>query len=70
LFLSLSVLEKARLTDYLSDSITDKTVWLAVIIGFISAFLNLITKSKKERNLWAPVGIIMFASSLIIAVWG
>lgn len=70
LFVCLSIIEKVRLTDFLSDFVTDKTVWLAVIIGFVSMVLNTITPSKAERRLWAPVAIIMFASSLIIAVWG
>lgn len=44
-----------------------KLVWVVVVFSGVSAVLNLITPSARERAIWAPVGVLMFASSLIVA---
>lgn len=39
-----------------------------VAINFISAVLNTITPSKKERILWGPVAVLMFLCSAYVAL--
>jgi hypothetical protein len=43
-------------------------VWVAVGLAAVSSVLNLITPSAGERAIWAPVALVMLASSLIVAV--
>jgi hypothetical protein len=43
-------------------------IWVVVAFGALSALLNLITPSPAERRLWAPVAIVMFVSSLTVAL--
>ncbi len=43
-------------------------VWAVVGISAVAVVLNLITPSKWERRLWAPVAILMFATSLRVAL--
>jgi hypothetical protein len=43
-------------------------VWGVVGLMGVAVVLNLITPSKWERRLWAPVAILMFAASLIVAL--
>jgi hypothetical protein len=43
-------------------------VWAVVGLSAVAVVLNLITPSKWERRLWAPVAIVMFATSLSVAL--
>jgi hypothetical protein len=43
-------------------------VWVAVALSSVSSVLNLITPSGGERLVWAPVALIMLASSLTLAI--
>jgi hypothetical protein len=45
-------------------------VWVPVAISAVSLLLNLLTPSARERRIWAPVGAVMLASSLIVALVG
>ena len=45
-------------------------VWAVVSLSAVAVVLNLITPSKWERRLWAPVAILMFATSLRVALAG
>src|SRR5687767_13218655 len=38
--------------------------WVAVAVSSVALVLNVITPSKSERNLWAPVALGMTATSL------
>ena len=42
--------------------------WVVVAFSALSLFLNLITPSADERRLWAPVALVMFVSSLTVAL--
>lgn len=42
-------------------------IWGVVIFAAFSLVLNLITPSAGERAIWAPVALIMFLSSLLVA---
>lgn len=48
-------------------NVTNVTVWLVVLLNALTLLGNTITKSKKERNLWFPITLIMFICILIIA---
>jgi hypothetical protein len=45
-------------------------VWVVVGVSALAAVLNLITPSKWERRLWAPVAILMLATALRVAMAG
>ncbi len=47
---------------------SSKAIWFVVGFFVLGTFLNLITPSKKERNLWAPITFILLISSLKIAL--
>ena len=42
-------------------------VWVAVAFSAVSLVLNLITPSAGERMLWAPVALVLFVCSLLVA---
>jgi hypothetical protein len=43
-------------------------IWLVVGLGLIALVLNLITPSGGERAIWAPVALLLFGSSLTVAL--
>jgi hypothetical protein len=43
-------------------------IWIVVGVLALAVVLNLITPSKWERRLWAPIAILMLAASLRVAV--
>jgi len=43
-------------------------IWLVVVFSAISLVLNAISRSPGERRIWAPVALVMLASSLVVAV--
>jgi hypothetical protein len=42
-------------------------IWLVVAFSAVSLVLNTITRSARERMVWAPVALLMLLSSLIVA---
>lgn len=42
-------------------------IWLVVALFSVSAILNIITPSRKERMLWAPVTIVLTICSIVVA---
>lgn len=66
--LAVVVTIKARLAlaDFYNASET--AIWIVFAISGISLIMNLITPSKWERILWAPVALVMTISSLIVAL--
>lgn len=42
--------------------------WAVVLICAQALVLNLITRSKKERAIWAPVALLLLIASFIIAL--
>jgi len=42
-------------------------VWLVVGLCGVSVILKLITPSKKERILWAPITLVLFTTALVVA---
>lgn len=47
---------------------TDVLIWVVVAMAGMSLFLNIITPSKWERRIWAPVGTLLVATSLFVAL--
>lgn len=45
-------------------------VWVVVAIAAVSVALNLITPSAGERAIWAPVTLVLLASSTVVAIKG
>jgi hypothetical protein len=43
-------------------------VWVVVAVTAVSLVLNLITPSADEQALWAPVLLLLLASSLMVAI--
>ncbi len=68
LFNAFVVLNHVNLLSILSNRFTQSWMWVIMIMMGLSSFLNLITKSKKERNLWAPIGFIVFVCSVLIYI--
>ena len=66
-FISLIVATRAGLLlDNYSDFSTS-AIWFVVVFCTLSAILNIITPSKKERMLWGPVTIVLLICSIIVA---
>lgn len=42
--------------------------WVVVVLMGVGVVLNLITPSGMERLIWAPVAVLLFASSLRVAL--
>lgn len=42
--------------------------WAVVAFSAVSLLMNLATPSKVERRLWAPVALLLLASSLTVAL--
>lgn len=49
------------------DNASRWLIWVVVAVNGVSALLNLVTPSAKERMLWAPVAIGLLASSATVA---
>jgi hypothetical protein len=47
--------------------ISRSAVWFVVALFVVSSILNIITPSKKERMMGAPLAIILLTCSLIVA---
>jgi len=67
-FLGMIVLSRAGVAFSGLSNLSNILVWVAVGISGISLVLNLITQSKWERILWAPVALLMTVSSLVVAL--
>jgi hypothetical protein len=47
--------------------VTRRLVWLVVAFAAVSLVLNLITPRAGERAIWAPVALLLLASSTVVA---
>lgn len=65
---ALVVLVAAELVLPSWGGVAEVVVWFVVLLMAVSCVLNLITKSKWERRLWVPVTIMLFITSLIVAL--
>lgn len=60
------VLNHVDLFHFLSESFTNGWLWVIMIMMGLSTVMNLVSKSHKERNLWAPIAFIVFVCSVLI----
>lgn len=67
-FLVLIVLTRAGviLNDF--SAFSKSAIWAVVAFSLIGTILNIITPSKKERMLWAPVAIVLLICATYVAV--
>ncbi len=49
-------------------SVATWLIWFVVAFAVVATILNSITPSAGERRLWAPVALVMLASSLTVAL--
>ena len=47
-----------------------RLVWVVVAFAGVSLTLNLITPSAGERAIWAPVALLLLATSAVVAMGG
>ncbi len=52
----------------LPDSLNTVANWAIVGLMLVSLVMNGISRSKKERDLWVPVALLLVASSFIVAL--
>jgi hypothetical protein len=52
------------------SGVTRWLVWFVVALAAVSLVLNLMTPSADERAIWAPVALLMLASSMVVAIEG
>ena len=67
-FLGVIVLSHAGVAFPGLSNLSNILIWVAIAISGTSLVLNLITQSKWERILWAPVAFLMTVSSLVVAL--
>lgn len=65
--IALIVLTKAEVMLPEWYGVSQTAVWFVVAFFVIGTVLNVITPSKKERRLWAPVNIVMLLCVLAVA---
>ena len=67
LLIGLVVLVRAEVIMPNMYSASKTAIWVVVAFCLVGAILNVITQSKKERMLWAPVTIVLVCCSVIVA---
>jgi hypothetical protein len=68
LFNAFVVLNHTTLLTILPNSFTNIWMWVIMVMMGLSTVMNIITKSSKERRLWAPITLVVFISSVLIYV--
>lgn len=68
LFFMIVILIRAEvmLSEYYFQS--TYVVWYIALFFLVGSVLNMITKSRIERLIWAPVNIILFTATVFIAL--
>jgi len=64
------VLSRAGLVLPAFSGTSRRLVWIVVAFAAASGVLNLITPSAGERAIWAPVALLLLASSALVAIAG
>lgn len=67
-FIAFLVLARAGLAGSEFYVFSEKGIWGVVGFSLLATVLNLITPSKRERMIWAPVAILMLVTSVIVAL--
>lgn len=69
-FLAAVVLSHAGLALVSLSEAIPSLIWAVVAFSVISVVLNSISRSAGERRIWVPVGLVLLASSLLVALTG
>lgn len=67
-FLTIIVLVKADLILSQFKSFSNTAIWFVVAFSAVGSVLNMITPSKIERKIWAPVAILQWIASILVAL--
>ena len=62
------LLDRARVIDVLPDLVSTIGAWVLVAYFALGVVLNGISRSKPERNLMAPVSLVLAVLSLLLAL--
>ncbi len=65
--LAIVVLDRAGVVALGWTSALPWLAWVPVVVSAISAAMNAITPSKVERQIWLPIGLLLLATSLVVA---
>lgn len=65
---ALVILGRAGLVTILPEVVTTVGIWVLVVYFALGIVLNGISKSKPERNLMAPVSLVLAALCLVVAL--
>lgn len=66
-FIALIVLTRAKILFASFYSFSETAIWGVVAFSLLGAIFNIITPSKWERIIWAPVTIILLLCSFVVA---
>jgi len=67
-FLAFVVFSRTGMVPRRRAGASDRLIWLVIALSAFSLVLNLITPSKGERVIWAPVAAVLLACSVTVAV--
>ena len=68
LLLALAVFVKAGFLLPRLYVFSQKAVWGVVLFSLVALTMNLLTPSRRERMLWAPVAFLMTLCSIVVAL--
>jgi hypothetical protein len=66
--MALVVMSRAGLVLPAWSSASRRLLWVVVAFNALGLVLNLITPSARERAIWAPVALLLTASSAVVAI--
>ena len=69
-FFAIIALSKARVVWVQYYDMADNAIWGVAVVSGLSLIMNLVTPSKWERVLWAPVAGVMLLTSGFLAAQG
>ncbi|WP_454191289.1 hypothetical protein [Paenibacillus sp. Marseille-Q7038] len=65
--LAVIVLSKSGITLPRSYPFANSAIWFVVVFSTVATILNMLTRSKWERRIWAPVSILLLITSITVA---
>lgn len=65
--IALVVLTRAGIVFDEYFELSKSVIWFVVVYMAVGTVLNIITPSKKERMLWAPIAVVLLFCSFVVA---
>ena len=56
------------LTKFLDAGLNGIANWALVVLNVFSLLANSLTRSQKEKTIWAPVAFVILLASLLVAI--